>query len=167
MAIDGQFDVNANDCGIFCFLAGDVSVGYLMTPAGPNDWFLGNMHLFASVGGAILGVTPRPEEPIDFLSPGPGWQSSLDLGACVSISGLGFVIEANTSEAFSVFARQASASAGADRSVLEQEQRGQATHGFVLVCLRQKPVLRRQCLRHVHHHQSQHLAVLVAAIPYR
>jgi RHS repeat-associated protein len=134
MAIGGMVDVNANGCGIFCFLVGDLSVGYLMTPAGANDWFFGDVHLFGSVGGAVLGVTPGPAEPIDFLALDrpSGWQYSLGLSAGVGISAMGFVTEASTPEAFSEFARTAGVSVGPVTGFRSENTAGQATYGIGL-----------------------------------
>lgn len=134
LAVGGLIDVNANGCGIFCFLVGDLSVGYLMTPAGPNDWFFGDIHLFASVGGAILGVTPGPKEPIDYLALDrpSGWQYALGLSWSVGISAMGFVTEANTREAFSEFARTAGASVGPVTGFRSENSSGQATYGIGL-----------------------------------
>ncbi len=134
LAIGNVVEVNANGCGIFCFLVADVSAGYLVTPAGANDWFFGDIHLFGSVGGAVLGVTPGPKEAIDFLALDrpSGWQYSLGLSAGVGASAMGFVTEATTPEAFGAFSRNAGASIGPITGFRSENTAGQATYGIGL-----------------------------------
>lgn len=131
-AIGGMAEANANGCGIFCFLLGDVGVGWLMTPAGENDWFFGDIHVFGSVGGAILGPTPGPDEPLEYLALDrrAGWQYALGVSAGFGVSLAGFVTEATTREAFSEFARNAGFSAGPLRGYRSENTAGQVTHGL-------------------------------------
>jgi RHS repeat-associated protein len=133
-AVGNVVEANANGCGVFCFLLGDVTFGWLMTPAGPNDWFFGDIHIFGGLGGSILGLTPGPNDPINFLALGrpSGWQYSLGLSAGIGASAYGFVTEANTREAFSEFARNAGASIGPFSGFRSENSSGQATYGFGL-----------------------------------
>ena len=128
-------DVGGSLCVVFCAVLGDVQVGMYFTPPGPTDRLFNDAHFFVSAGGGFLGVTPAPENATDFAFgqkiPGdPCCQWSLGVSGGVGASFVVFESEANTTNAFSAYARNVGVGVGPFVEGVAENSSGQATTSF-------------------------------------
>jgi hypothetical protein len=108
-------------CLVVCYgLEG--SFGLFLTAAGPDDLLFGEAHVFFTLGGAGLGITPAQGG----MGPAPG----LAFGGGVSVQG--FVTEARTGDSFSGWLRNVEASGGPFSLSYGWNSAGQRTVSFGL-----------------------------------
>ncbi|HTQ21993.1 RHS repeat-associated core domain-containing protein [Mycobacterium sp.] len=135
-------------CIFICFAAGSFDIGIVATPVGPDDWFVGEVRGFISLGGAFTGFTLGPGKglaepigPIGHIVPGIGVYPSFGLSSSLGFSVMGlWSDEVRTIADFSEWARNLSGGLGPFTLGRSTNTSGQHIYNYGLGSSRGNPV---------------------------
>jgi RHS repeat-associated protein len=135
LAKGGSVDFAASGCPGVCLLSVDVGVGLYLSPPRAEDAYFNDAHLFLSLGGSFLGISPH--SGIDWLNPNIGSRSAQlnpAIGAGVGVNLSGFLSQATDPEAFRGWSRQVSVGIGEFAGSIGKNAQGQITASGGVTC---------------------------------
>jgi hypothetical protein len=129
-----QISAGGSLCSGPCIVAFNLAAGFVLTPAGPNDWFFGEADVFVTVGGSLMGASLGPEDsnllPSIFPVILPYLYPSVGASAAAGVEYDAFVSnEVVTIEGFRAWSRNLVFGAG-PFSVSESENSSGKVYGF-------------------------------------